>query len=62
MSAGEVEALLGGDYYEYAGQSPQYRNIYYEEYNLEIIIQNERVKYIQKGKPGWMDSEMKFKR
>jgi hypothetical protein len=62
MSAGEVEALLGGDYYEYAGQSPQYRNIYYEKYNLEIVIQNEQVKYIQKAKPSWMDTEMKFKR
>ena len=58
----EVEEILGRDYYEYAGQSPQYRNIYYEKHDLEIIIQDWRVKYIQKGKPGWMDTEMKIKK
>jgi len=58
----EVEQRLGGDYYEYAGQSPQYRNIYYEKFNLEIIIQNSKVKYIHKGKPSWMDTELKFKK
>ena len=58
----EVEERLGCDYYEYAGQSPQYRNIFFEEYNLEIIIQDWAVKYLQEGKPGWMDTEMKFKK
>ena len=58
----ELEEILGRDYYEYMGQSPQYRNIYYEKYDLEIIIQDWIVKYIEKGKPTWMDTEMKFKK
>lgn len=57
----KVQEILGNDYYEYAGQSPQYQNIYYEKYNIEIIIQDWVVKYLRKGKPGWMDTEMKFK-
>ena len=61
-SANEVEEILGNDYYEYPGQSPQYRNVYYEKYNIEIIIQDWAVKYMQKGKPSWMDTEMNFKR
>lgn len=61
-SANEAERILGKNYYEYSGQSPQYRNIYYEKYNIEIIIQDWIVKYIQQGKPNWMDTEMKFKR
>ena len=60
-TAQEVEKTLGRDYYEYAGQSPQYRNIYYEKHDLEIIIQDWRVKYIQKGKPNWMNTEMKYR-
>ena len=62
IPAEEVEEILGNNYYEYAGQSPQYRNIYYEQYNIEVIIQDWRVKYIQEGKPSWMDTEMKFKK
>ena len=54
ISAEEVEKILGRNYFEYAGQSPQYRNIYYEQYDIEIIIQDWRVKYIQHGKPNWM--------
>ena len=61
-SAKEIEEILGSDYYEYAGQSPQYQNIYYEKYNIEIIIQDWAVKYVKEGKPSWMDTEMKFKR
>ncbi len=61
-SAKKIEEILGSDYYEYAGQSPQYQNIYYEKYNIEIIIQDWVAKYVQKGKPSWMDTEMKFKR
>lgn len=60
-SVEEIEDILGRGYYEYAGQSPQYRNIYYEKYNIEIIIQDWVVKYVQEGKPDWMKSEMKFK-
>jgi len=48
--------------HEYMGQSPQYRNIYYEKEDIEIIIQDFIVKYIQKGKPGWMDTPMKYKK
>lgn len=62
LPAEDVVEILGNNYYEYAGQSPQYRKIYYEQYNIEIIIQDRRVKYLQKGKPGWMDTEMKLKR
>lgn len=62
ISAEEVEKILGNNYFEYAGQSPQYRNIYYEQYNLEIIIQDNIVKYLHESKPGWMDTEMKFKK
>ena len=58
----EAERILGNDYYEYAGQSPQYRDIYYEHHNIEVIVQDWRVKYIQKGKPAWMDTEMKIKK
>jgi len=56
-----AEEILGSDYDEYAGQSPQYRNIYYERHNIEIVIQDGTVKYLQKGKPAWMTTEMKFK-
>ncbi len=55
-----MEKILGTDYQEYAGQSPQYRKIYYEQYDIEIIIQAQVVKFVQQGKPGWMDSDMKI--
>jgi hypothetical protein len=61
MPFAEVEEKLGKEFFNYAGQSPQYQNIYYEQYNLEIIIQDWKVKCLRKGKPGWMDTAMKFK-
>ncbi len=53
-----MEKKLGKNYYEYLGQSPQLRNIYYEKYNIEVVIQDFVVKKINKGRPGWMDSGM----
>lgn len=53
--------ILGNKYYEYAGPSPQFQNIYYEEYNIELVIQDWIVKYLQQGRPGWMNTEMKHK-
>ncbi len=61
MNFPETINKLGNKFSEYAGQSPQYRNIYYKEYNIEIIIQDGTVKYLRKGKPGWMGSNLKYK-
>jgi len=55
-SEAEMEAVLGNEYFEYLGQSPQLRNIYYKNYDVEICIQNGMVKFIREGRPGWMDS------
>lgn len=57
-----VEKILGPHDDEYAGQSLQYRNLYYERYNLEIVLQDGSVKYMHKGRPDWMDSGMKIKK
>jgi hypothetical protein len=54
----QVENILGNEYFEYTGQSPQLRNIYYEDHNLEVVIQDFHVKYITKNRPGWMNSDM----
>lgn len=54
----DMEKKLGNNYHEYLGQSPQLKNIYYEIYNIEVVIQNFIVKNINKGRPGWMDSGM----
>ncbi|MFH1298093.1 MAG: WG repeat-containing protein [Bacteroidota bacterium] len=51
----EVLRTLGLNYREYAGQSPQYRNLWFPDHNLEVIIQDGAVKYLQKGKPAWVD-------
>ncbi len=53
-----LEEKLGNDYVEYMGQSPQYRNIYYELHDIEVIIQDGIVKYLCTGRPDWMDSNM----
>ncbi|TSA25492.1 MAG: WG repeat-containing protein [Bacteroidetes bacterium] len=37
------------------GQSPQYRDLWYPDHNLEVVIQDGTVKYLQQGKPGWVD-------
>lgn len=55
----EMVTKLGTDYSEYAGQSPQYRNIYYEKYDIEIVIQDFEVKYLRKGRPGWAGANKK---
>ncbi len=56
-----VKKILGNDYYRASGQSPQYQKIYYDKYNIEIIIQDWVVKYLQKGRPTWMDTKWKYK-
>lgn len=58
----ELERVLGNDYYEYASQSPQYRQLYYERHKIEVIVQDFEVKYLQKSRPGWMDTDMKMKK
>lgn len=58
----ELEEKLGNNYFEYMGQSPQYRNIYYEQHDIEVVIQDDVVKYLCKGRPGWMNSNMIRKR
>ncbi len=52
----ELEKILGNNYFEYRGQSPQFRNIYYRQHDIEVVIQDDLVKYLCKGRPGWMDS------
>ncbi len=58
----ELEEILGSDYLEYRGQSPQYRNIYYQQHDIEVVLQDDLVKYLCKGRPGWMDSNIIQKR
>ena len=52
-----VEKTLGTGYYEYIGQNLQLQNVYFENFDIEICLQNGMVKYIKEGKPGWMDSD-----
>ncbi len=52
----EMEKNLGKEYFEYIGQSLQLRNIYYPGLDVEVCVQDEMVKYIKEGRPGWMDS------
>lgn len=54
----EMEHLLGSEYHEYIGQSPQLLTVYYENHDLEVVLQENMVKYLQHGKPGWMNSQM----
>ncbi|MBK7884792.1 MAG: hypothetical protein IPJ81_14150 [Chitinophagaceae bacterium] len=51
----EMEKILGTGYEEDIKQMINYREIYYKEYNIEIVIQDEKVKYIKRGKPNWMN-------
>ncbi|MBN2018536.1 MAG: hypothetical protein JW794_10470 [Candidatus Cloacimonetes bacterium] len=53
----QMEEELGTDYFEYFGQSLQLRNVYYEDQNLEICLQDGIVKFVKIGRPGWMDSD-----
>jgi len=61
LSATDMERVLGEDYWEYAGQSPSFRKVYYEELDVEVVIQHWVVKYINKGRPKFMDTDMKYK-
>ncbi|MBN1925336.1 MAG: hypothetical protein JW798_05825 [Prolixibacteraceae bacterium] len=58
----DVKNSLGTGYSEYIGQNLQLQNIYFKKYNIEICLQDRIVKYIKKGKPGWMDSDNVIKR
>jgi len=51
----DVLRTLGLNYEEYKGQSPQYRNLWFPDHNLEVILQEGYVKYLQKEKPAWVD-------
>ncbi|MFC2102649.1 WG repeat-containing protein [Bacteroidota bacterium] len=51
----DVLRALGLNYTEYNGQSPQYRTLWFADHNLEVIIQDGVVMYLQKGKPSWVD-------
>jgi hypothetical protein len=53
----EMYKKFGKNYVEYEGQSPDFRDIYYEKYNIEVVIQDQKIKYLKKGKPGWVTSE-----
>ena len=46
---------LGLNYREYIGQSMQYRTLYYPDQNVEVFLQDGRVKYLIEEKPGWVD-------
>jgi len=50
----EVLKGFGIKFYEYPGQSVQLRNIYFPEEDVEVVLQDEQVKYVQKGKPNWL--------
>jgi len=51
----EVLKSLGLNYREYIGQSPQYRNLYFPDHDLEVIIQDGYLKYLRQGKPAWVE-------
>ncbi|MBL7138857.1 MAG: WG repeat-containing protein [Bacteroidales bacterium] len=51
----EVLRALGLNYREYMGQSPQYRHLWFPDHNLEVVIQDGIVKYVQNWKPAWVD-------
>jgi len=46
--------LLGDSFDEYLGQSPDFRNIYYPQHNLELVVQAGRVMILHRRRPGWM--------
>lgn len=51
MPFGEaIEKILGPYDCEYAGQSPQFRNIYYLKHDLEIVVQDGTIKYLKRGR------------
>ncbi|MBN1198218.1 MAG: WG repeat-containing protein [Bacteroidales bacterium] len=51
----DVLRTLGINYVEYAGQTPQYRNLFFPDHNLEVVLQDNQVKFIQQGRPAWAD-------
>lgn len=51
----EILKSLGVNYNEYIGQTPQYQNLYFSNHDLEVIIQDGYIKYLQKGKPDWVE-------
>ncbi len=38
---------------DYQGQSPDFRNVYCEEHDIEIVVQDGIVKYVHRGRPSW---------
>jgi hypothetical protein len=54
MKVSELPPL--GPCRDYPGQSPSFRNIYCEDHELEIVVQDGIVKYVQHGKPSWAEA------
>lgn len=51
----DVLRALGLNFLEYSGQTPQYRNLFFPDHNLEVVLQNDQVKFIQMERPSWAD-------
>ena len=49
----EVIKNLGSGFLEKIHQPLHYRTLYYPEYNLEVVLQDEQVKYLNPVKPAW---------
>ncbi len=54
VSAEKMMEQLGKDFVEYPGQSLQFRQVYYANHDVEITLQNNKVKYLTPGKPEWV--------
>ena len=58
----EMFKKLGNNFYEHINQATEFGQLYYEEYDLEIIMQGYIVKYLLKGRPSWMDYESEIQK
>ncbi len=52
----ELTAKLGTKHKEYPGQSPSFRNLYFPNHELHVVIQESIVMYVERERPGWADS------
>lgn len=52
----DMQKLLGKKFKEYPGQSEQFRQLYYPDHDIEIVIQDQVVKYLRRGVPAWIAS------
>lgn len=53
----DMVKTLGIDYKENIGQSLQFRELWYPAYDLEVVMQDDIVKYVQHLKPAWVDEQ-----